>query len=108
MTLTKPVEQTLAKNNMKHITPTKAALEQHVRRATCKQEGYVWGQLLLASPLLPPPISWGWIKNTEGIHVYKLDWATLPEASKVCYELISCKYKCTALKCTVNYLSYLL
>ena len=43
----------------------------------------MWGQLLLASPLLLPPTSWGWIKITEG--VYDLNWTTLPEASKVCY-----------------------
>ena len=55
------------KNNVKHIPSTRAALEQHVKRATY-QGGYVWGQLLLASPPLPLPTSWGWIKTTE--HLY--------------------------------------
>ena len=28
----------------------------------------VWGQLLLASLLLPLPTSWGWIKTTDGVY----------------------------------------
>ena len=28
----------------------------------------MWGQLLLASPPLPLPTSWGWIKTTEDIY----------------------------------------
>ena len=39
--------------------------------------------MVLASPLLPLPTSWGWIKTTEDI--YEPNWTTLPEASKVCY-----------------------
>ena len=37
------------KTNMKLFPPTKAALEQHVKRATC-QGGRIWGQSLLATP----------------------------------------------------------
>ena len=95
------------KNNVKNIPPTKAAREQHIKRTTY-QGGHVWGQLLLPSPSLPLPTSRGWIKTTEGI--FEPNWTTLPEASKVCYELISCKCKkgCAgrckckkaALKCT--------
>jgi len=44
------------KNNVKHIPPTKTALEPYVKRATYRGS-HVWGQLLLASPLLPPPTS---------------------------------------------------
>jgi len=49
------------------------------------------GQLLLPFPLLMPPTSWSWIKTAEG--VCEPHWTTLPEASKVYYELISCKCK---------------
>ena len=48
------------RTNVKAIPPTRAALEQHVKRAVC-QGGYVWGQSLVASPVLPPPTSWGWM-----------------------------------------------
>ena len=50
------------KNNMKNIPLTKAALEQYIKRAIY-QGGHVWGQLLLPSPSLPLPTSWGWIKT---------------------------------------------
>ena len=53
------------KNNVQLIPPTKAALEEHVKRAAY-QGGHVWGQTLLPTPELPPPSSWGWIKNDEG------------------------------------------
>ena len=49
----------VAKNiNVKQIPPTRAALEQHILRATY-QGGHIWGQSLLASPALPSPTSWG-------------------------------------------------
>ena len=75
---------------MKTIPPTRAALEQHVKRAVY-QGGYVWGQLLIASPVLPCPISWGWMKTVDNL--FEPKWTTLPEASKACYELVSCKCK---------------
>ena len=55
------------KNNVQLIPPTKAALEEHVKRAAY-QGGHVWGQTLLPMPELPPPSSWGWIKNDEGVY----------------------------------------
>ena len=78
------------KTNIKHIPPTKAALEQHVMRAVY-QGGHVWGQALLASPVLPLPTSWGWMKMEDGL--YEPVWTTLPEAAQACYELVSCKCK---------------
>ena len=78
------------KPNVKQIPPTKAALEQHVMRATY-QGGHVWGKSLLVAPVLPSPTSWGWIKTDDGL--YEPNWTTLPEASKACCELVSCKYK---------------
>jgi hypothetical protein len=48
-------------------------------------------QSLLATPVLPLPTNWGWMKTNDGL--YKPYWTTLPEASKGCCELISCKCK---------------
>ncbi len=78
------------KSNMKQISPTKAALEQHVKRALY-QGGHVWGETLLRTPLLHSPTSWGWTKTEDGL--YEQIWIMLPEASKACYELLSCKCK---------------
>ena len=71
------------RTNVKTIPPTRAALEQHVKRAVY-QGGYVWGQSLIASPMLPSPISWGWMKTADNI--FEPNWTTLPEACKACYE----------------------
>ena len=78
------------KADIKQIPPTKAPLEQHVMRAVF-QGGHIWGQALLASPVLPLPTSWGWTKTEDGL--YEPVWTTLPEAAQACYELISCKCK---------------
>ncbi len=66
------------KSSVLRIPPTRAALEQHVKRAAF-QGGHVWGQTLLAQPVIPSPCDWGWIK-TDGL--YEPHWNTLPEASK--------------------------
>ncbi len=78
------------KTNVQLIPPTKAALDEHVKRASY-QGGHVWGQTLLPTPELPPPTNWGWIKNVEGF--YEPLWTRLPEAAETCYELVSCKCK---------------
>jgi len=62
------------KNNVELLLPTKAALEEHVKRAAY-QGGHVWGQVLPA-PELPPAISWGWTKSDE--ELYELHWTRLP------------------------------
>lgn len=78
------------KHNVQLIPPTKAALEEHLKRATY-QGGHVWGQLLVPAPELPSPTNWGWTKNDDGM--YEPHWTSLPEAAKSCYELVSCKCK---------------
>ena len=89
--INKPRKKIFAtKNNVQLIPPTKAALEEHVKRAAY-QGGHVWGQTLLPTPELPPPSSWGWIKNDEG--VYEPHWTKLHKATQTCYELVSCKCK---------------
>ena len=78
------------KNNVQLIPPTKAALEEHVKRAVY-QGGHVWGQILLPAPELPPPTNWGWSRTKEG--QYTPYWTRLPEAAHSCIELVSCKCK---------------
>jgi len=52
------------KPSVKQIPPTRAALEEHAKRAVY-QGGHIWGKKLLPDPVLPSPIDWGWVK-TEG------------------------------------------
>ena len=78
------------KGNVELIPPTSAALKQHVRRAVY-QGGQMWGQALVPAPALPSPSDWGWSSTSD--QMYEPYWTTLPEASKVCQELISCTCK---------------
>ena len=98
------------KNNVQLIPPTKAALEEHVKRAVY-QGGQVWGQILLPAPELPPPTNWGWSRTGEGQYTPYSDFrfrfisivarglkitrtsTRLPEAAHSCIELVSCKCK---------------
>ncbi|KAG1649787.1 hypothetical protein GQR58_028625 [Nymphon striatum] len=78
------------KNSVQSIPPTRAALEQHVKRAVY-QGGHVWRQLLLPQQVLPSPTRWGWVRSDD--NQYQPFWTTLPEASRICYELVSCGCK---------------
>ena len=90
---------------LENMPPTKAALEQHIKRAT--YQANIWYKALQPDPQLPSPSDWGWVKEEMG---WQPLWTTLPEASQSCYELIhcGCKKGCTtrckckkaALKCT--------
>lgn len=77
---------------LENIPPTKAALEQHIKRAT--YQANVWSKALVPDPELPSPSDWGWVKEVTG---WQPLWTTLPEASQSCYELIhcGCKKGCT-------------
>ena len=96
-----------AMKSLDHIPPTKAALIQHIRRSILQT--HVWTHSLLASPALPDPGQWGWVRNGSDSE-WKPLWTTLPEAARVCAELIhcGCKKGCAArckcikagLKCT--------
>ena len=91
-------------NSVQQIPPTRAALEEHVKRAVY-QDGHLCGETLLLDPVLPSPTDWrvcvcvracvrGCVRvcvKTEGI--YEPHWTTLPQASKSCHELISCGSK---------------
>ena len=68
-----------------NIPPTKGALLQHARGAAY-QAGHCWSQAIEPQIELPRPAGWGWV----GIGGGKWDvvWSNLPEASKVCRELL--------------------
>ena len=63
------------KNNVKLMPPTKAAVEEHVKRAAY-QGGHVRGQVLLPAPELPPATSWGQTRSEAGL--YEPYWTRLP------------------------------
>ena len=73
--------------DVSNIPPTKGALVQHVRRAVY-QAGLCWSQSLCAEMNLPQPEGWGWTRANNG--TWEVVWSTLPEASKVCQELLRC------------------
>ncbi|KAG7172794.1 hypothetical protein Hamer_G007036 [Homarus americanus] len=92
--------------SLEDLPPTRAALEQHIKRAAY-QAGHIWGQAAIAFVSLPSPCDWGWMKSDDELEPL---WTTLSEVSKSCHELISCgcrkqhggKCRCkkAALKCT--------
>ena len=45
-----------------NLPPTKAALEEHTKRAMY-QGGHVWGQSMCPQMRLPTPEDWGWSKS---------------------------------------------
>lgn len=75
------------------LPPTRAALVQHIKRATY-QAGHCWSQMDIAVPELPSPQDWGWTKQEVGWATF---WTDIPEATKVCRELLrcGCKKGCT-------------
>ena len=69
------------------IPPTSAAFLQHVKRSAY-QAGHIWGQTLVAAPVLPSPYDWGWIKGPTNL--WEPRWSTLPPASQSCLEFLKC------------------
>ena len=72
-----------------HIPPTQGSLLQHTRRAVY--------QSLSSMVQLPQLKGWGWIGAAGG--TWEVMWSCLPEASKVCRELVCCKGCQTHCKC---------
>ena len=70
---------------LESIPLTSDALILHTKRVVY-QAGHCWGQCLIPIPELPSPIEWGWIKSDFGS--WKPLWTTIPQASKVCQELL--------------------
>ena len=93
--------------DVNNIPPTRGALIQHVRRAVY-QAGHCWSQVCKPIMNLPLPEGWGWTRHGSG--KWTVVWSHLPEASKVCAELLHCsctkgcerrcKCRIAALSCT--------
>ena len=45
--------------SLENMPPTKAALEQHIKRASL--QGHCWSQALVKNPRLPSPADWEWV-----------------------------------------------
>ena len=46
------------KPSVQQIPPTRAALEEHAKRAVY-QGGHIWGKKMFPDPVLPSPTDWG-------------------------------------------------
>lgn len=84
--------------SLENIPPTQDALLLHVKR-TIYQSG-IWSTCHNEMPDISTPDNWGWRFSDS---MWQPLWMTLPEASKVCTELIKCSCKpkngCTRCKC---------
>ncbi|XP_052129864.1 uncharacterized protein LOC127751028 [Frankliniella occidentalis] len=85
------------------LPPTQDAFLQHCKRVM--REVKVALQSLVPLPDVPSPDKCGWRRSIEGD--WEQVWITLPEASKACKQLVSCKCKkpckpsaCSCLKLT--------
>jgi len=79
------------------LPPTLDAFIQHVKRSIL-QGVHCWGHCLDKQPPLYSPAQWGWSKDNNS---WTPLWGMLPEASKICSELIhcACKKGCTTRRC---------
>ncbi|KAG7172955.1 hypothetical protein Hamer_G008452 [Homarus americanus] len=59
--------------SLEHLPPTRAALEQHIKR-TAYQAGHIWGQATIALVSLPSLCDWGWMKSGDELEPL---WTTL-------------------------------
>ena len=75
--------------NLENIPPTQDALEQHALRAAY-QAGFLWAQATVLKPVIPTPGEWGWALSDNQ---WRPKWTSIPEASLVCKELITCGCK---------------
>lgn len=87
-----------------NIPPTSNSLLQHIRRAIF-QGVFIWSKATEVSQNLPDAQRWGWEKVGDK---FLPRWMTIPEAAKICTELIHCgckkgcaaRCKCSDLACT--------
>ena len=70
------------------IPPTQAALLEHTKRAIL--QALIWKEALIPQPEIPDPAMWGW-EQVDG--TYSPVWTSLPDASKICSELVKCSCK---------------
>ncbi|KAG7162906.1 hypothetical protein Hamer_G025061, partial [Homarus americanus] len=59
--------------SLEDLPPTRAALEQHIKRAAY-QAGHIWGKAAIAFVSLPSPCDWGWMKSGDELEPL---WKTL-------------------------------
>lgn len=78
------------RHNAGSIPPTKAALEEHVKRSSTPRRPRV-GSRLVSRPALLSPCKWGWSKTPEGD--YEPFWTCPPDAGQSSYEPVACKCK---------------
>ena len=78
-----------------NIPPTKAALLEHIKRATF-QAGYIWRQSLVQNPTGVSPELWGWEASAAGF--WRPVWSQLQIASDFCQELLKCGCKTGCLR----------
>ena len=81
---------------MSALPPTKAALQQHSRRAVL-QGGHIWASTTVPYRQMPSPAVWGWTCPEQ----WKPLWTHLPEARVSCPELRKCarRSRCRNCKC---------
>ena len=72
-----------------NIPPTSNSLLQHILRAIY-QGVFIWSKATEVSLDLPDPQRWGWEKVGDK---FSPRWMTIPEAAKICTELIHCGCK---------------
>merc|ERR1712082_71318 len=90
---------------MENIPPTQAALLQHSNRAV--YQCGIWSRSLKAIQSLSSPETYGWTKVADS---WTPLWTLLPEAAKVCRELLKCGCKAEPLcsrKCRCKDAGYL-
>ena len=88
------------------IPPTRAALMQHVKRATY-QAGCIWNQSTERQQEIQSPAAWGWTRNGD---LWEIIWTQLSPIADSCQQLTKCgcksdchgRCKCCSfgLKCT--------
>ena len=74
------------------IPPTRAALEQHLKRAIL-QASFIWQKSLQRTIGVPSPSEWGWEKSNVDSLGWTPLWTCLPPASEACSELLKCGCK---------------
>ena len=70
------------------LTPTKAALYQHVKRAIL-QACFFWKQSVSSQQVIPDFAEWGW-KLDEKVKQWVPSWTDLPDASSACSLPLHC------------------
>ena len=88
------------------ILPTRAALLQHVKRATY-QTGCIWSQSMVREPHIQSPAEFGWNKRDD---LWQIVWTDLSPIADSCQQMTKCGCKtdchgrwkcyCSGLNCT--------